>query len=752
MGKFFFSGVLVVMLAWLRRAPRLARLIAESVKSSPAATQALSSLGMFSSTVSIYQGTAPTFDEFASKSAQRRLPGVTVVIPVHNAASALAANLEALSSNLPEWARVLIIDDASTQMEVGEVLSRFASRPRWTVHKNKENLGYTKSVNRGISEADETDDIVLLNSDAITQGNWLGKLRYVAHSRGSIGTVTPVSDNSGAFSFPDAHIKNQPPTWLSQPDYAKAIEQSGVGEPLEVPTGNGFCFYIRRELLTAIGRFDEIGFPRGYGEENDFSMRASRNGWLNVLSDKVHVAHVGSQSFGPNKDALIDSGLKVLSDRYPNYNLLVGRFHDNEMSEVRNRARRRIEDSSPVMPRVLIVQPIVGGGLPATSEDLAQGLVGSWEVFKVGFHSPGKLALYALERGEWNVVDYPTTNFVSPLKLADHNFDSWFVRVLHEFSIDVVHIEHLQWASLGLPRIARDFGAPVTFSIHDYFSICPNTQLLDANGTFCGGVCTKDEGRDCKTTIGEITQIPKLKGAYVGIWQSEFKHALTFVDMFISPSKSALSRMSRVYPETQARARVIAHGKSTIFFVPPKRDFESTGRVLLLGAIGPHKGAVAIASVLENLKEKGLEVSLLGYASEPLAGMIESFGEYSPEDLEEFTRSHDFDAVLILSIWEETFAHTLTESWMMGLPSICFNVGAQSERTKVSGNGFEIPLDLASKPSELADEISRILSDSDELRRVRDNVRRWQKSSPIQTVSGMAEEYSKIWLNLLGKF
>ena len=40
--------------------------------------------------------------------------------------------------------------------------------------------------------------------------------------------------------------------------------------------------YIRRDCLDAVGPFDEAAFGRGYGEENDFCLRASHLGWRHV--------------------------------------------------------------------------------------------------------------------------------------------------------------------------------------------------------------------------------------------------------------------------------------------------------------------------------------------------------------------------------------------------------------------------------------------------------------------------------------
>src|SRR3546814_11876110 len=92
-----------------------------------------------------------------------------------------------------------------------------------------------------------------------------------------IRTVTAISDNAGAFSVP-APGYNEIPEGVDTDMLARAAMDS-VASPVEVPTGNGFCLYIKRDLIDAIGLFDEASFPEGYGEENDFCMRALAAGW-----------------------------------------------------------------------------------------------------------------------------------------------------------------------------------------------------------------------------------------------------------------------------------------------------------------------------------------------------------------------------------------------------------------------------------------------------------------------------------------
>src|SRR3546814_5978430 len=86
-----------------------------------------------------------------------------------------------------------------------------------------------------------------------------------------------------------------------------------MAAPVEVPTGNGFCLYVKRGLIDAIGLFDDRAFPEGYGEENDFCMRALAAGWYNVVDPRTWVHPVRPASFGNRREALAKAGAE--SDR-----------------------------------------------------------------------------------------------------------------------------------------------------------------------------------------------------------------------------------------------------------------------------------------------------------------------------------------------------------------------------------------------------------------------------------------------------
>lgn len=254
---------------------------------------------------------------------------VTIIIPVYNAAEQLRKCLESVFSNtvLSEESRLLVIDDGSSEKELEEIYAASA-RPFVRIVKNSENIGYTRTINRAAKIA-ESSDVVLLNSDTIVTPNWLEKLRRHANSVPTIGTVTPVSNNAGSFSVPNPGA-NALPTGLTIAEMAAIVEDCGKDQSFAAPTGNGFCLYIRRALIDAIGYFDEINFPRGYGEENDFCMRAYYAGFLNLVALDTYIWHSAHASFGQSRNRLLQNGLDMMAALYPDYFKLTRVFATNQ--------------------------------------------------------------------------------------------------------------------------------------------------------------------------------------------------------------------------------------------------------------------------------------------------------------------------------------------------------------------------------------------------------------------------------------
>ena len=247
---------------------------------------------------------------------------MTVIIPIYNAADALRRCLDSLVRHGAGAGELLLIDDASPDPAIGQLLGALPAFP--VPHRclrNDRNLGFVGTVNRAIDAC--TDDVVLLNSDTIVTAGWLQRLQDCADSDPRIASITPWSNNAEICSLPSFCRANPEPTDADA--VALAVRAGRPGYP-DLPTGVGFCLWLRRRAVQQIGAFDMATFGRGYGEENDWCRRAAGFGWRNVLCDDAYVVHQGGQSFAAEGHRPGGENLARLVARYPNYERLVSEF------------------------------------------------------------------------------------------------------------------------------------------------------------------------------------------------------------------------------------------------------------------------------------------------------------------------------------------------------------------------------------------------------------------------------------------
>lgn len=280
------------------------------------------------------------------------MPLVDIVIPIYNAADDLMACVDSvLQHTLNGTYCLILVDDASPDVRIAKYFTRLSTRglSEVVMLRNEKNLGFVATANRGMALHPERD-VVLLNSDTLVTPGWLGRIQCCVDSDASIGTVTPFSNNAEICSFPefcrDNSLEKLPPI----DRIAAALIQRSPTYP-DIPTAVGFCMYIRRSLLDAIGYFDVETFGLGYGEENDFCMRATATGFRNVLCDDAFVAHVGGRSFDERKQVLMRENGRRLLARYPNYDQLVMQFiAADPLREIRRAAWERLESEASATP------------------------------------------------------------------------------------------------------------------------------------------------------------------------------------------------------------------------------------------------------------------------------------------------------------------------------------------------------------------------------------------------------------------
>jgi GT2 family glycosyltransferase len=243
---------------------------------------------------------------------------VTIIVPVYGDADATRICLESARIAVDDTpgAQVLAIDDASPSAEIRDYLASYAAPPRRHVRTNEENLGFVGAVNRALAMA-PAGDVILLNSDTIAPPDLIRKLRAIASEDPTIGTINPLSNNGEFVSFPAPFRSNR----LDEETWAILHACAGVANPgvaVDIPSGTGFCLYVTRACLDAVGALS-ADFGRGYLEDADIGLRARQAGFRNVCAPSVYVAHRGSRSFRGKKAMLVARNRKTLARKFPEY-------------------------------------------------------------------------------------------------------------------------------------------------------------------------------------------------------------------------------------------------------------------------------------------------------------------------------------------------------------------------------------------------------------------------------------------------
>ncbi|MBW8880791.1 MAG: glycosyltransferase, partial [Asticcacaulis sp.] len=143
--------------------------------------------------------------------------------------------------------------------------------------------------------------------------------------------------------------------------------------------------------------FDVASFGKGYGEENDFSMRAAARGWRQVAACDVFVRHKGSVSFEDKGEKVAAAQVK-LAEFYPDYRGQVRHFLATDpMAAVRNRFQMAQWRDKPV---ALFISLATGGGVDTNINFLADRLTGEGYRVLIAKRAEGDHYAYAIV--EWS--------------------------------------------------------------------------------------------------------------------------------------------------------------------------------------------------------------------------------------------------------------------------------------------------------------------------------------------------------------
>jgi O-antigen biosynthesis protein len=597
---------------------------------------------------------------------------VDVIVPVYRGLEDTQLCVgSVLSSRCSTKWRLIILNDASPEPEVTEWLREVSHQDnRIVLLENEENLGFVATVNRGMTYSDR-HDVILLNSDTEVANDWLDRLRRAAYSDARVATVTPFSNNATICSYPRFCEPNELPHGYDTARLDALFARENQAKVVDIPTGVGFCMYIRRDSLDALGLFDFKNFGKGYGEENDFCRRAADAGWRNLHALDTFVLHTGGVSFGASKSQREIEAVEKMRRLHPSYDRAVHEFVTADPARAARLAVDLARVRSAGLPCVLAVMHNRVGGTLRHAAELAEHLRDK-AIFFVLSPTPGSaVALELLEPDAGLRVE-----FSLPAQWQ------MLLDVLRSLGIAHLHYHHVLGHCDQVLGLGEQLGLPWDFTTHDYYAMCPQISLTDASDRYCG----EEGGGQCDRCL-QRTHAPG--GLDIASWRERHGRLLTGARHVLAPSRDAARRFARMWPPADVRlaphtdlANLPCLPEPGVVPIAPNAPL----KVVVIGALSRIKGADLLEDVAKLAAKSSapVEFHLIGYAyrdllKQPRAALT-VHGPYEEGDLPGLLRWIKPDLVWFPALWPETYSYTLSACLAEGLPVVAPDLGAFPER------------------------------------------------------------------------
>lgn len=630
-------------------------------------------------------------------------PCVDVIVPVYKDFELTLRCLRSVlkASNRTAFA-LIVIDDASPDSKLSAKLKWLAEHGLFDLYRHARNLGFVATVNEGMALHPDRD-VVLLNSDTEVYGNWLDRLRNAAYCRQRVATVTPLSNNATICSYPRFLHDTPYPLEIGYAQLDALAARVNAGEVHEAPTGVGFCLYLRRDALAALGAFDAKTFGPGYGEENDFCQRAIRAGWINLIAADIFVRHIGSASFQGEKGRLLSEAMKHLTRRYPNYrDDIDGFIRRDPLAHARQRLDQERLVAQARTENVLIVCHNRGGGAERHVEEDTRNLYAQGAgVFYLRPDRTRPTHVRLAHPRCRQLLNAPS------LALADTEA---LVERLRPLRIRCIHshglIDFTAEAPGQILDLARALEARLEVDIHDYKVICPRLNLADRRGRYCGepgpkhcDQCLQTEGNDFGVTS-------------IRAWRARHHQVLQAAARIWVPDEDVAERLGRYYPDLHFE--ILPHERLDLLQIAlrePRLGPDEPLRIAVIGAIGKLKGYDVLLACARDARQRRLplDYQLLGYSIKdaPLiqAGVRIS-GRYLDQEAEAKLEAIAPHVVWFPYTWPETYSYTLSLALRGGYPVFAFDLGAIARRLRASAHQAVLwPLELADEPQSINDRL-----------------------------------------------
>jgi glycosyltransferase involved in cell wall biosynthesis len=539
---------------------------------------------------------------------------------------------------------------------------------------NEENKGFVKTIN--IASTHVQNHFVILNTDVEVPEGWLQRLMKPIIDNKNIASTTPFTNAGTIFSFPQINVDNNIFAGLDVnkvDSVFKLIDADLLS--IDVPTGVGFCMGMNLAVWRKIGNFDENAFGRGYGEENDWCLRANSAGYRNVMVPNLFVYHKHGGSFLPEeKQKLIQGNLQKIFNRYPNYPVSVDNYIKSDPPKpLRMFASLLLMKIAANTEPVLVIDHGLGGGAGDYCTELVQKRLQAGQVvFLLTYSGPLQAIKLQVLYKEYETF-FKVSNIEEFLILRDFlKFGEILYNNLVGYSdpVDVLKV---------ILQIKNYSGAKLVAFVHDYYLICPSYTLIDNHGNYCD----LPPLEICKNCLPKNSFRTPHDQQDILVWREAWTQFLDGADEVVCFSKNSQDLIKRAYAINDDKITVIPHNLLYTFKTRPNVNFKEPLCIGVVGTLNYHKGQAMVLELAKILAAKypDIRIVIIGTTTVPISSSnITITGRYEKSDLPGLIEKYKINLCFFPSIWPETFSYVTSELMDLEMPICSFNLGAPAER------------------------------------------------------------------------
>jgi glycosyltransferase involved in cell wall biosynthesis len=329
-----------------------------------------------------------------------------------------------------------------------------------------------------------------------------------------------------------------------------------------------------------------------------------------------------------------------------------------------------------------------------------------------------------------------------------------FDRVLVQTQPELVHIQHLMGQPAALIRCIRQRNIPYVITLHDYWWVCANAQLLtNYSQELCGGPHFYLNCARCSLARAGYRQnrwvLPLLAGPLA--WRNFLLgRALHSAERLIAPTEF-VRRWYVKWGVPADKVLTIPHGLplSGLAATAPAPAASLPFRLAYIGGLSFQKGVHRLIEAVAGLSGE-VELWLAGDETTDPAYVARLRAAAPPQTRfwGKLSRAQVWDlltqvaVVVVPSLWYETFTFVISEAFAAGVPVVASRLGPLADRVRHGVDGLLVAPD---DPLALRAALQQLLDDPALLARLRRGI------APVEDIESHTSKIEALYQQILAR-